>query len=60
MNEVLVQHEKVRIVKTFGTYRVEEKNWEGKWVKVWGCGEWFSFDSNVLDEFKYVVLRNVR
>lgn len=60
MSDVLVKHEKVRIVKTFMGYQVEEKNWEDEWERARGCSEWFKFSDEVLDEFKYVVLRNIR
>ena len=55
--EVIVKHEKVRIVKIHGLYQVQEKNLKGEWEKIWLGGQWLTFDSHVLNEFKETVLK---
>ena len=57
--EVIVKHEKVRIVKIHGLYEVQEKNWRDEWERIWHGGKWFTLDSKVLNEFKETVLRRV-
>ena len=57
--EVIVKHEKVRIVKIHGLYEVQEKNWRGEWERIWHGGKYFMLNNQVLNEFKEMVLRYV-
>ncbi|MGL5767869.1 MAG: hypothetical protein ACRCX8_19715 [Sarcina sp.] len=56
--DIVVSHDKVRIIKTFHGYQIREKNYKGEWERPWGCSEWFVLGSEVLDEFKYFVLKH--
>ena len=57
--EIIVKHEKVRIVKVYGLYEVQEKNWKGDWEKIWHGGRYFALNKQVLDEFKETVLKYI-
>ena len=57
--EIIVKHEKVRIVKVHGLCEVQEKNWNGDWERIWYGGRYFTLNKQVLDEFKETVLKYI-
>lgn len=58
--KVLVSHELVRIVENDSwRFEVQEKDWSGKWTRVYGGGEYFNFDHDVIDEFAKVLANKV-
>jgi hypothetical protein len=54
--DIIVYHDKVRIVRLNGFYVVQERV-GSSWDRVPYGNAWFAFDGNVLDEFKRALLR---
>lgn len=54
--DIIVYHDKVRIVRLNGFYVVQERV-GSDWDRIPYGNAWFSFDRNVLDEFKKTLLK---